>query len=146
VLGFNIGAQVARDSTVPAGRVFLAGDLARIINPPTGGGLGGKTPRSPGRPQPGLEAVAAVLHGQAGPARYSIYLSHNERHQSDCSHHMQQQAFARFGSGMGKAPRCPTHRLRGGDDGLYRYGSSAVLGASEDISLLPLALNIVRSE
>jgi hypothetical protein len=31
--------------------------------------------RSPGRPRPGLEAVAAALHGQAGPARYSIYLS-----------------------------------------------------------------------
>jgi putative polyketide hydroxylase len=75
VLGFNIGAQVARQ--YHAGQVFLAGDSARIINPPTGR-LGGKTPRSPGRPQPGLEAVAAVLHGQAGlaSARYSIYTYH----------------------------------------------------------------------
>jgi hypothetical protein len=40
VLGFNIGAQVARGSTVPAGWVFLADDSARIMNPPTGG-LGG---------------------------------------------------------------------------------------------------------
>jgi putative polyketide hydroxylase len=40
VLGFNIGAQVARGVTVPAGWVFLADDSARIMNPPTGG-LGG---------------------------------------------------------------------------------------------------------
>ncbi|HEY6737347.1 MAG TPA: FAD-dependent monooxygenase [Actinopolymorphaceae bacterium] len=39
VLGFPIGAQVAR--TYQAGRIFLAGDAARI-NPPTGG-LGGST-------------------------------------------------------------------------------------------------------
>jgi hypothetical protein len=71
VVGFNIGAQVARGSTVPAGRVFLAGgDSARIINPPTGG-LGSKTPESRTLTT-WLEAVVAVLHGQAGPAHYSI--------------------------------------------------------------------------
>jgi hypothetical protein len=57
---------------LPAAGVFLAGDSARIINSPTGGGLGGKTPRSPRRPQPGLEAVAAALHGQAGPVVLDI--------------------------------------------------------------------------
>jgi hypothetical protein len=56
----------------------------------------------PGRPQPGLEDVAAVLRGQAGPALYSIYLSHNERNPIGLlSLYMQQQAFARFGSRMG---------------------------------------------
>jgi putative polyketide hydroxylase len=51
VLEFNIGAQVARGSTMPAGRVFLAGgDSARIINPPTGG-LDGNTGVRPGRPR-----------------------------------------------------------------------------------------------
>jgi hypothetical protein len=69
----------ARGSTVPACRpgIFLAGDSARIINPPRPAvGSAATTPRSPGRPQPGLEAVAAVLHGQAGPAPYSIYTYH----------------------------------------------------------------------
>jgi hypothetical protein len=90
--------------------VFLAGDSARIINPPTGGELGGKTPRSPGRPEPGLEAVEAVLHGQAGSARATRYipLSHNvDGTRSDCSHYMQQQAFARFGSHMGQGAEVP---------------------------------------
>jgi putative polyketide hydroxylase len=35
VLGLNIDAQVARQYR--AGRVFVAGDSARIISPPTGG-------------------------------------------------------------------------------------------------------------
>ena len=36
VLGFNIGAQVARATVpcLPAAGVFLAGDSARVINPP----------------------------------------------------------------------------------------------------------------
>jgi hypothetical protein len=71
---------------LPAAGVFLEGDSARVINPPTGG-LGGKTPRSPGRPQRGLEAVAAAPHGQAGPARYSIHITMNGT-QSDCSHYI----------------------------------------------------------
>ena len=62
---------------------------------------------------------------------------------------MQQQAFVRLGSGMGQGVAEVPHSstMGGGDAGLIpRYRSSAVLGASEDISLLPLALNIVRSE
>jgi hypothetical protein len=67
--------------------------LLRICNPSLlccpvfqkhGGGLGGKTPRSPGRPQPGLEAVAAVLHSQAGSALQSIPITMNGT-RSDCS-------------------------------------------------------------
>jgi hypothetical protein len=49
VLGFNIGAQVARGSTLPAGWVFLAGDSACIINPPTNR-WDRRQHRSPGRP------------------------------------------------------------------------------------------------
>lgn len=60
---------------------------------------------------------------------------------------MQQQAFAQFGSGMGQGAEVPHSSTMGAVTmGCYRYGSSAVLGASEDISLLPLALNILRSE
>jgi putative polyketide hydroxylase len=78
VLGFNICAQFARDSTLQAGRVFLAGDSARVINPPRPAvGSAATIPRSPGRPQPGLEAVAAVLHGQAGPALLDIPITMN---------------------------------------------------------------------
>jgi putative polyketide hydroxylase len=115
--------------------VFLEGDSARSS---TGQPVGSAaTPRSPGRPQPGLEAVAAVLHGQAGLAPYSIYLSHNERHPIELlSLYMQQRPLPASAPAWVKASRCPTHRLRGGDDGLPVYRSSAVLGASEDI--LPL--------
>jgi hypothetical protein len=70
-------------------------------NPPTGG-LGGNTAESRTPPQPGLEAVAAVLHGQAGPPRYSIYLSHNERHPIGLLSLYAAEAFAQFGSRMGQ--------------------------------------------
>ena len=78
VLGFNIGAQVARDSTVPAGRVFSlqATWLVSSTRRPAAGSAA-TTPRSPIRPQPGLEAVAAVLHGQAGPARATRYTTYH---------------------------------------------------------------------
>jgi putative polyketide hydroxylase len=130
VLGFNIGAQVARQYR--AGRVFLAGDSARI-NPPTGG-LGGNT---------GVQdahnlawKLAAVLHGQAGPALLDTY--HNERHPIGLL--TMQQAFARFGSRMGQGAEVPLIDYGAVTMG-YRYRSSAVLGASEDISpLLPKEL------
>jgi putative polyketide hydroxylase len=106
--------------------VFLAGDSASVINPPTGG-LGGKTPRNPGRPQPGLEAVAAVLHGQAGPALLDIY--HNERHPigllTICSRPLPGSVPAWV-----KAPGSVIDY--GAVTMAYRYRSSAVLGAPED--------------
>jgi hypothetical protein len=105
----NIGAQIARDSTVPAGRVFSL-KATRPVSSTRRPAVGLETtiPRSPGRPQPGLEAVAAVLHGQAGPARYSIYTYRAMNGtRSDCSHYMQQQAFARFGSRMGQGVKVP---------------------------------------
>jgi hypothetical protein len=69
VLGLNISAQVARGSTVPVGCSLQATRLVSSTRRPVSSAA---TPRSPGRPQPGLEAVTAVLHGQAGPALYSI--------------------------------------------------------------------------
>jgi putative polyketide hydroxylase len=127
VLGFSIGAQVARQYC--AGRVFLAGDSARI-NPPTGG-LGGNT---------GIQdahnlawKLAAVLHGHAGPALLDTY--HDERHPIGLL--TMQQAFARFGSRMGPGAEAPLVDYGAVAMG-YRYRSSAVLGASEDLSpLLP---------
>jgi putative polyketide hydroxylase len=109
--------------------VFLAGDAARI-NPPTGG-LGGNT---------GIQdahnlawKLAAVLRGQAGPALLDTY--DEERRPTGLL--TMQQAFARFGSRMGAGAEVPLV-----DSGAvamgYRYRSSAVLGASEDLSpLLP---------
>jgi hypothetical protein len=155
VLGFTTSVPRSRATVpcLPAGRgCFPCRRLGSYHQPAaTGGGLGGNNtaePRTP--PRPGLEAVAAVLHGQAGPPRATRYIpiTQCERHQSDCSHYI---CSSRPLSGSAPAwvkasPRCPTHRLRGGDDGLPVYRSSAVLGVSEDISLLPLALNIVRSE
>lgn len=131
VLGFSIGAQVARRYRV--GRVFLAGDAARI-NPPTGG-LGGNA---------GIQdahnlawKLAAVLHGQAGPALLDTY--HEERHPVGLF--TMQQALARFGSRMGAGAEVPLVDMGAVAMG-YRYRSSAVvLGASEDTSpLLPQEL------
>ena len=127
VLGFSIGAQLARRYRV--GRVFLAGDAARI-NPPTGG-LGGNT---------GIQdahnlgwKLAAVLGGQAGPELLDTY--HEERRPTGLL--TMQQALARFGSRMG--PGAETPLIDHGAVAMgYQYRSSAVLGASEDGSpLLP---------
>jgi putative polyketide hydroxylase len=125
----------SRGSTVPAGSSLQATRLISSARRPVGSEA---TPRSPGRPQRGLEVVAAVLYGQAGAALLDTY--HNERHPigllTICSRPLPGSAPAWV-----KAPRCPTHRLWGGDDGLAVPGSSAVLGASEDISpLLPKEL------
>jgi putative polyketide hydroxylase len=126
VLGFNVGAQVARQYST--GRVFLTGDAARI-NPPTGG-LGGNT---------GVQdahnlawKLAAVLHGQAGAALRDTY--HDERHPIGLL--IMQQALARFGSRMGSGAEVPLIDSGAVTMG-YRYHSSVVLGASDDMSPLP---------
>jgi FAD binding domain len=110
VLGFTTSVPRSRAAVpcLPAAGVFLAGDSASIINPLTGG-LGGKTPRSPGRPQPGLEAVAAVLHGPAGPALFDTY--HNERHPIGLLTICSSRPLPGSAPPWVKAPRCPTHRL-----------------------------------
>jgi putative polyketide hydroxylase len=130
VLWFGIGAQVAR--RYRSGRVFLAGDAARI-NPPTGG-LGGNT---------GIQdahnlgwKLAAVLRGQAGPALLDTY--GEERHPIGVL--TMQQAFARFGARMGPGAEVPLIDAGAVMMG-YRYRSSAVHGAPEDNSpLLPQEL------
>jgi putative polyketide hydroxylase len=127
VLGFPFGARVARRYS--AGRVFLAGDTARI-NPPTGG-LGANA---------GIQDAhnlgwkfAAVLRGQAGPALLDTY--HDERHPTGVL--TMQQALARFGSRMGPGAEVPLVDYGAVAMG-YRYRSQAVLGAPEDTSpLLP---------
>jgi putative polyketide hydroxylase len=140
VLGFNIGAQVARQYRACRPGVFLAGDSARIIKPPTGGGLGGNNAAESRTPTtwPGSCGSGAPRPGRSR-TRATRYTYHNERHPiglllTICSSRpLPGSAPARV-----KGPRCPTHRLWGGDDGLPVYRSSAVLGASEDISpLLP---------
>jgi hypothetical protein len=129
----NISAQVARSSIVPAGRVFSL-QATRLVSSTRRPAVSSEatTPRSPGRRQPGLEAVAAVLHGQAGPARATRYIpiTHNERHPigllSLC---MQQQAFVRFGSRMGQGVEVPhsstTRAVTMGSTGTTRRPYSA---------------------
>jgi hypothetical protein len=115
---YNIGAQVARATVpcLPAAGVLLADDLARVINPPTGGGLGGNNTAESRRPttRPGSCGSGAPRPGWSR-ALLDIYLSHSERHQSDCSHYI---CSSRPLSGSAPAwvkasPRCPTHRLWG---------------------------------
>jgi putative polyketide hydroxylase len=98
----NIGAQVAR--RYRAGRVFLAGDSARIINPPTGG-LGGNT---------GVQEahnLAWKLWQRCSTARLvpraTPYLSHNERHPIGLLSLYAAEAFARLGSPMGHGAEVP---------------------------------------
>ena len=124
VLGFPIGAQVARQYRV--GRVFLVGDAAHIV-PPTGG-LGANT---------GIQdahnlawKLAAVLRGQAGPGLLDTYQA--ERYPIGLLTMRQALARwqARIGAGVGSAaePLLDYGSLTFG----YRYRSSAVLGAPDN--------------
>ncbi|UJB46013.1 FAD-dependent oxidoreductase [Streptomyces sp. A1-5] len=127
VLGFPIGAQVAR--SYRSGRVFLAGDAARI-QPPTGG-FGGST---------GVQdahnlawKLAAVLAGRAGPGLLDTY----DAERRPYGELAMQQAFARFGD-----------RMAGGAQGElldyaavtmgFRYASAAVPG-NHDTAPVPAA-------
>ena len=82
VLGFTTSVPRSRAAVpcLPAGRgCFPCRRLGSCHQPAaTGGGLGSNNTAEPRTPsQPGLEAMAAaVLHSQAGPARYSIYTYH----------------------------------------------------------------------
>jgi putative polyketide hydroxylase len=125
VLGFTIGAQVAR--RYREGHVFLVGDAAHIV-PPTGG-LGANT---------GIQdahnlawKLAAVLRDQAGPALLDTY--HAERRPAGLF--TMQQALARWQSRVGTGgiegePLVDYAAVALG----YRYRSSAMLGAPEDTS------------
>src|SRR5690606_8453304 len=107
----------------PQGRIFLAGDAARI-NPPTGG-LGGNT---------GIQDVhnlawklASVLRGTAGPGLLDTY--ETERH--PVARLTMEQALARFGSRMGPGSEIELVDYDSVVMG-YQYRSSAILGGSED--------------
>ena len=131
VLGFTIGAQVAREYR--AGRVFLVGDAAHVV-PPTGG-LGGNT---------GIQdthnlawKLAAVLRGDAGPSLLDTY--HTERHPIGVF--TMRQALARFGARMGYnetvEPLVDFTAVAYG----YQYRSAAVVGAGDDVTpLMPSEL------
>jgi hypothetical protein len=122
-----------RGSTMPAGRVFSL-QATRLVS-------------STRRPV-GLEATPESREpttwpgscGSGAPqpdwSRAIRYLYHNERHLIGLLTICSSRPLPGSAPAWVKAPRCPTHRLRGGDDGLPVYRSSAVLGASEDISLL----------
>ena len=126
VVGFNIGAQVSRAAVpcLPAGRVFSLLLATRLVS-------------STRRPAVGSAAKhrgVQDVHNQAwklwqrcstarlvSRALLDIYLSRNEWHQSDCSHYIcSSSPLPGSTPAWVKVPRCPTHRLRGGDDGLYR--------------------------
>jgi hypothetical protein len=123
----------SRDSTMQAGCSLQATRLVSSTRRPVGSATTpeSRTPRTwpgscgSGAPRPGWSRTRATR-----------YTYHNERHPigllTICSRPLPGSAPAWV-----KVPRCPTHRLWGGDDGLLpRYRSSAVLGASEDISAL----------
>jgi putative polyketide hydroxylase len=126
VLGFPIGAQVARQIRV--NRVFLVGDAAHVV-PPTGG-LGANT---------GIQdahnlawKLAAVLGGRARPSLLETY--HDERRPVGLL--TMQQALARFGTRMTTGegrPLIPYSALVFG----YGYRSSAVIDAEQGATPLP---------
>jgi putative polyketide hydroxylase len=132
VLGFSIGAQVAREYRV--GRVFIAGDAAHIV-PPTGA-LGGNTCVQDAHNL--AWKLAAVISGVAGPGLLDTY--HSERHPVGVFILGQAQAMA--GGRMG-TPADEGAQLA--DIGAvvfgYRYRSSAVAGADGSTPLLPCELN-----
>ena len=140
----NIGAQVARGSTVPAGRgCFPCRRLGSYHQPAaTSGGLGGNNTAEPRTPTtwPGSCGSGAPRPGWSR-ALLDIYLSHNERHQSDCSHYI---CSSRPLSGSAPAwvkasPRCPTHRLRGavtmGSTGIPLVGRTRRVGGHLSVAL-----------
>ncbi|MFI6348449.1 FAD-dependent monooxygenase [Streptomyces sp. NPDC050560] len=118
VLGFPIGARVAR--AYRRGRVFLAGDAARI-QPPTGG-FGGST---------GIQdahnlawKLAAVLAGSAGPGLLDTY----DAERRPYGRLAMEQALARFGDRMSDGARgelLPYSAVTTG----FRYASAAVPGS-----------------
>ncbi|MYT29939.1 MULTISPECIES: FAD-dependent monooxygenase [unclassified Streptomyces] len=120
VLGFPIGAQVAR--SYRSGRVFLAGDAARI-QPPTGG-FGGST---------GIQdahnlawKLAAVLTGRAGPGLLDTY----DAERRPYGRLAMQQAFARFGDRMADGAQVELLDYSAVTMG-FRYASAAVPGNHE---------------
>jgi hypothetical protein len=138
VLGFNIGAQVARGSTVPAGRVFLEGDSTRTSTgrPAVGSAAKHREVQDALTIRPGSCGSSAPRLSWSRPI-LDIPLSHNERHSI---------GLLSLYAAAGLCPiRLPHGSRRQGAPlidygavtmGCHRYRSSAVLGASEEISPL----------
>lgn len=130
VLGFSVGAQVARQYR--SGRVFLVGDAAHLV-PPTGG-FGGNA---------GIQdahnlawKLAAVVRGEAGPGLLDTY--HDERRPIGLM--TMAQALARFGDRMG--PGAETQLLdHAAVSTGYRYQSAAIVdSARSDTTPVPPAM------
>jgi hypothetical protein len=103
----------ARGSTVPACRpgVFLAaGDLAHITNPPRPAvGSAATTPRSPSRTSPTRPGSCGSGAPRPGWSRALLDIPITQRTAPIglLLLYMQQQSFARFGSGMGQGVEVP---------------------------------------
>jgi hypothetical protein len=125
---------------MPAGRVFSL-QATRLVS---------SSSRRPATPESREPTTWPGSCGSGAPrpgwSRATRYLYHNERHLIGLLTICSSRPLPGSAPAWVKAPRCPTHRLRGGDDGLPVYRSSAVLGASEDISpLLPPRSNSGRA-
>lgn len=126
VMAFPIGARVAR--RYRAGRIFLAGDAARI-QPPTGG-FGGSTGI--------LDAhnlawkLAAVVSGYAGPGLLDTY----DAERRPYGVLAMQQALARFGDRMAGGAQIDLIDYAAVTVG-FQYRSAAVVGGAEETDPLP---------
>jgi hypothetical protein len=87
--------------------------LGSYHQPAATGGLGGNTGVRPGRPQPGLEAVATVLHVPNGWSRATRHTYHNERHPIGLLTICSSRPLPGSAPAWVRASRCPTHRLWG---------------------------------
>jgi hypothetical protein len=118
VLGFTTSVPRSRAAVpcLPAGRVFSL-QATRLVSSTRRDRRWARQqqhvePRTP-TTRPGSYGSGAPQPGWSR-ALLDIYLSHNERHQSDCSHYIcSSRPLSGSAPAWVKAPRCPTHRLRG---------------------------------
>jgi hypothetical protein len=105
VLGLNIGAQVARGSTEPAGRVFSL-QATRLVSS-TGRPVVGSAAKHRGAQDAPTTWPGSCGSGAPRPgwSRDTRYLSQSTA--PDRTAHYMQQACARFGSRMGQGPEVP---------------------------------------
>jgi hypothetical protein len=138
VLGFTTSVLRSRATVpcLPAAGVFLAGDSASIINPPRPA----VSSAAKHRGVQDADNLAWKLWQRCSTARLVlrstryIPITMNGT-QSDCSLYMQQRPLPGLAPAWVKASRYPTHRLRGGDDGLHRYTARRPYSARRRTSL-----------
>jgi putative polyketide hydroxylase len=136
VLGFNIGAQIARGSIVPAGRVFSL-QATRLVSSTRRDRWAWRQNTAESRTPTTWPGSCGSGAPRPGWSRATRYTYHNERHPIGLLTICSSRPLPGSAPAWVKASRCPTHRLGGGDDGLLPVRSSALLSASEDISPLP---------